>query len=62
MAIVSGKDVSPALRLVTVSERLDYQGTERVEQSFLSLTRTGQQNIVVDICRCLKNSQRPRRH
>lgn len=48
MAIVS-KDISPALRLITVSERLDLQGTEKIEPSFLSLTRTGQQNIVVDI-------------
>jgi anti-anti-sigma factor len=49
MAIVSSKDISPVLRLITVSERLDLQGTEKIEQSFVSLTRTGQQNVVVDI-------------
>lgn len=49
MAIVSSKDINAALRLVTVAERLDLQGTEKVEQSFLSLTRAGPQNIVVDI-------------
>ena len=49
MAIVSSKDISPALRLVTISERLDLQGTEKIEQSFLALTRTGQQNVVVDV-------------
>ena len=49
MAIVSSKDISPALRLVTISERLDLQSTEKIEQSFLALTRTGQQNVVVDL-------------
>ncbi len=49
MAIISSKDVSSALRVVTVSGRLDLQGTEKVEQSFLAVTRTGKQNIVVDL-------------
>lgn len=49
MAIVSSKDISPALRLITISERLDLQGTEKIEQSFLALTKTGQQNVVVDV-------------
>lgn len=49
MAIVSSKDITTALRLITVSERLDLQGTEKVEQAFLALTKTGEQNIVVDI-------------
>lgn len=49
MAIVTSKDISPALRLVTISERLDLQSTETLEQSFLALTRTGQQNVVVDL-------------
>lgn len=49
MATVSSKDISPALRLITISERLDLQGTEKIEQSFLALTKSGQQNIVVDI-------------
>ena len=49
MAIVSSKDISTGLRLITISERLDLPGTEKIEQSFLALTRTGQQNVVVDI-------------
>lgn len=49
MAIVTSKDISPALRLITISERLDLQGTENVEQSFLALAKTGQQNVVVDL-------------
>jgi anti-anti-sigma factor len=49
MAIITSKDVSSALRVVTVSGRLDLQGTEKVEQSFLAVTRTGKQNIVVDL-------------
>lgn len=49
MAIISSKDVSNALRLVTVSERLDLPGTEKIEPSFLALTKTGKQNIVVDL-------------
>lgn len=49
MAIITCKDVSNALRVIGVSERLDLQGTEKVEQSFLAMTRTGKQNIVVDL-------------
>ena len=49
MAIITCKDVSNALRVITVSERLDLQGTEKVEQSFLAMTRTGKQNIVVNL-------------
>lgn len=49
MAIVSSKDISSALRLINVSERLDLQGTERIEKSFLTLTKTGQQNVIVDL-------------
>ena len=49
MAIITCKDVSNALRVISVSERLDLQGTEKVEQSFLAMTRTGKQNIVVDL-------------
>jgi anti-anti-sigma factor len=49
VAIVTSKDISPALRLVTISERLDLQGMQKIEQSFVSLTRTGQQNVVVDL-------------
>lgn len=49
MAIVSSKDINPALRLIIIAERLDLQGTEKIEQSFVSLTQTGQQNVVVDL-------------
>ena len=49
MATISCKDISNDVRVITVSERLDLQGTEKVEQSFASLTKTGQQNIIVDL-------------
>lgn len=49
MAIISCKDLNSAFRVISISERLDLQGTEKVEQSFLALTRTGKQNILVDL-------------
>lgn len=49
MAIVTSKDLSAALRVISVSGRLDLQDTEKVEPSFLTLTKTGHQNIAVDL-------------
>ena len=48
MANVSSRDVSEKLRVITISERMDIQGTEKIEGTFASLV-TGNRNIIVDL-------------
>ena len=48
MANISSKDLSEQLRLITLSERMDIQGTEKIELTLTALVR-GWPNVVVDL-------------
>lgn len=49
MATISCKDVSDSLRIITLAERMDIQGTEKIEAELATLTRCGR-NVAVDLC------------
>jgi len=48
MASISCKDVSDKLRVITLVDRMDVQGTERVEGKLGELVQ-GSRNIIVDL-------------
>ncbi|MDP2132560.1 MAG: STAS domain-containing protein [Sulfuritalea sp.] len=49
MATITYKDLGNDIRAVFIAERLDIQGTEKVEESFASLVNAGKKRVAVDI-------------
>jgi len=48
MAKISSRDVSDQIRVITVTDRMDVQGTEKIESQLADLAR-GTRKVVVDL-------------
>jgi anti-sigma B factor antagonist len=47
--MISHKDVSEELRIITLSGRLDILGTEEIAQEFTALSMTAKRCVIVDL-------------
>ncbi len=49
MATIAYKDINDGLRLISLSDRMDVPGTEKIEAELTGLAKVGKRNVVVDL-------------